>query len=277
MTESRPIVSVITPALNQGLFIADAIVSVRVQDYEPIEHVVIDGGSSDSTVEVLRRYDHLVWISEPDEGQSHALNKGFERARGEIFGWLNADDLYLPGAIATAVTALLQFGAGLVYGDYVKRDVETGWERRVDARTFDLEWQLNEGNVVPQPAAFFTREAFEAVGGIDRSLHYAMDYDLWIRIGKRFPVVHVDAPLAVFRFHPASKTVSQNERFWREERAVARRHGGRALSTMYVEHVRKSRPRTANLLGRLSRGAEMVRRREFGRLLRRVGGTVVGR
>lgn len=277
MTDRLPTVSIVTPSLNQREFIEDAIRSVRAQGYPALEHVVVDGGSSDGTVELLRTFDHLVWVSEPDRGQSDALNKGFAMARGDVFGWLNADDLYLPDAVGGAVAALRRTGAGLVYAGYVKQDMASGRERLIHARPFDIERQVNQENIVPQPAAFFTREALRTVGGLDDHLHYAMDYDLWLRIAERYPVAWVDEMWAVFRLHPDSKTMKENERFWREERTVARRHGGRFLSTAYVEHVRTQSPRTANVLGRLSRGTEMLRRHEYARLLRRIKDTALGR
>ena len=104
--EAPPLVSVVTPSLNQAAYIEEAILSVREQDYPRIEHIVVDGGSTDGTLEILRRHPHVVWSSEPDEGQADALNKGFARARGTVLGWLNADDRYLPGAVSAARTSL---------------------------------------------------------------------------------------------------------------------------------------------------------------------------
>src|SRR5918992_2241290 len=117
---SAPLVSVVTPSLNQGRYLREAIESVRAQTYSPIEHVVVDGGSTDETLDILSEYDHLRWVSEPDRGQSHALNKGFAMATGEIFGWLNADDAYEPHAVAAGVAALGE--VGLVYADVTRVD-----------------------------------------------------------------------------------------------------------------------------------------------------------
>ena len=120
--EAPPLVSVVTPSLNQAAYIEEAILSVRKQDYPRIEHIVVDGGSTDGTLEILGRYRHLLWSSEPDEGQADALNKGFARARGTVLGWLNADDRYLPGAVSAAVAALAETGSALVHGGWRQVD-----------------------------------------------------------------------------------------------------------------------------------------------------------
>lgn len=272
-----PLVSIVTPSLNQAAYLEQTLESVAAQDYPALEHIVVDGGSTDGTLEILARHPGTRWVSEPDRGQSDAVNKGFRLANGAIFGWLNADDYYLPGAVSAAVRTLRATGAGLVYGGYRKVDDASGWSRDVRPEPFDARHQVEVGNRVPQPAAFFTREAFESAGGLDLDLHYAMDYDLWMKVGARCSVVNVDELWAVFRLHGDSKTVAQQERFWREERLVARRHGGRYLSAMLAAHVQADHPRLGSLLGRASRGEEMLRRREFRRLLSRTAATLVGR
>src|SRR5581483_9052952 len=127
--------------------------SVQEQDYPRIEHIVVDGGSTDGTIAVLRRHAHVRWVSEPDRGQADAVNKGFAMARGEIFGWLNSDDLYLPGAIAAAMDVLLETGCGLVHGGWRQIDEHGGFMRDVEAVPFDLRQQLDYANLVAQPGA----------------------------------------------------------------------------------------------------------------------------
>ena len=193
---------------------------------------------------MLRRFPHVTWRSEPDDGQADAVNKGFRMAKGEIFGWLNADDLYLPGAISAGVDALRRTGAGLVHGAWCQIDEDGAPIReRIEPVQFDLDAQLNERNAVCQPGALFTREAFEAVGGLDSSYRYAMDYELWLKLGSRFPVIHVDAVLGAYRLHPTSKTVAETSGFWEETVRASRAHGGRRFSTIYVDwYLPRARP-----------------------------------
>jgi glycosyltransferase involved in cell wall biosynthesis len=236
-------VSVVTPSLDQAAYLEAAIESVREQDYPRIEHIVVDGGSTDRTIEILRRHDHLRWISEPDRGQADALNKGFALARGEVFAWLNADDSYLPGAVSAAVAALRETGADLVYGGWRQIDEHgdvLGEKLPVPTTYARL---LEVHNVIPQPAAFFTRAAFERAGGLDERLHYALDYDLWLKIARDGRLAKVDRVLAAFRYHADSKTVASGDRFLPEVVAVSRSHGGRRWSTMYVDfYLPRHRP-----------------------------------
>jgi glycosyltransferase involved in cell wall biosynthesis len=238
-----PLVSVVTPSLNQGAYVEETIRSVLEQDYPRVEHIVVDGGSTDGTLDVLRRYPLVRWISEPDRGQADAVNKGFALARGEIFGWLNSDDFYLPGAIAAAVDVLLETGCGMVHGGWRQIDEHGSLIGDVPVVPFDLRRQLDHANVVAQPGALFTREAFEAVGGLDVSYRYAMDYELFLRIGARFEVRHVDRVLAAYRYHPRSKTVAEADGFVDETFRAARAHGARIRSRMVLDfYLPRRRP-----------------------------------
>lgn len=251
MAETPLLVSIVTPSLNQGRFVEQAIQSVLEQDYPNIEHVVVDGGSTDETLEILRRYPHLRWTSEPDGGQTDALIKGFREANGALLAWLNADDFYLPGAVRTAVDALGAGGAGMVFGRCLHVDAAGAVLGVTELHEFDLRRELEWGTKVPQPATFFTREAYEASGGLDRRWSYAMDYDLWLKIAKRFPVREVDETLAAFRFHDASKTGSQADRFWPEVHRISRQHGAPYLSWKYLYFTSERRPRLGPWLYRL--------------------------
>lgn len=268
-----PLISIVTPSLNQGRFIAATIESVLEQDYPRIEHLVVDGGSTDETLDVLRRYAHLRWVSEPDRGQADAVNKGFRMARGDVFGWLNADDLYLPGAVSAAADVLRATGCGLVHGGWRQIDEWGATIRDVPPVPFDYHRQLEVANRVSQPGAFFTREAFESVGGLDVGYRYAMDYELWLKIGKRFEVRHVDRILGAYRFHPESKTVAESSGFLPETVRASRSHGGRRLSPIYVDWYL---PRRRPWIYRAVVAQRLLRAGDLGGIARRVAGKVRG-
>jgi glycosyltransferase involved in cell wall biosynthesis len=241
---SGPLVSVVTPSLDQGRYLREALDSVRSQTYAPIEHVVVDGGSTDETLEILQASEDVRWTSERDRGQSHALNKAFSLATGEILGWLNADDAYLPHAVEQGVAALESSGTGLVYADVERVNDDGRDPRRIRSRPeWDFWVEVNTGCGIYSPSVFFTREALDAVGGLDESLHLTMDYDLWLRIGRRFGAVHVDAVWSVQRIHDDAKTIRLYEDFWPERLSVSRRHGGRLVSPLLIQrYVRAPGP-----------------------------------
>lgn len=218
-----PVFSIVTPSYNQGEFLAETIESVISQEGDfAIDYVIVDGGSTDSSVEIIKNYDRILkerkwsiscrgisfnWLSEKDRGQSHALAKGFRLAGGEIFAWLNSDDIYLPGALQTVTAYFSEHpDTGLLYGDAHYCDtagVVIGRYRTDDFEFDKLAWF----NFICQPSAFFPRDVFEAVGGLDETLNFAMDYDLWIRIGKLFPCRYLPDYLSSYRLHATSKTV----------------------------------------------------------------------
>lgn len=231
-----PLVSVVTPSLNHAAFLGEAVASVRAQAYAPLEHVVVDGGSEDGTCEMLSALGSAVrWVSEADRGQSAALNKGVRMSTGEILGWLNADDLYEPGAVASAVAFFdAHPDVALVYGDAVFVDaagLELGPCSQV--REFTHAELVHSGDFVAQPAAFFRRAAFDAVGGLDESLHWAMDYDLWLKLAARFPVAYLPRRLARYRWTGENKTARGGFARLAELESVGRRHGGGGLASAF--------------------------------------------
>ncbi len=206
-----PCVSIVTPSYNQGQLIEGTIRSVLLQGYPNIEYIIVDGGSTDGTVGVIKKYEQFLsfWVSEQDRGQAHAINKGWKRARGEVFAWLNSDDVYLPGAVVKAVSYLANNQqVGLVYGEgyHIDRDGRT--VERYPTEPFDVR-RLGDTCYICQPTTFIRRTAVEDVGFLDESLHFCMDYDLWIRLSKRCRFGYLADSLAGSRLHGDCKTLKQ--------------------------------------------------------------------
>jgi glycosyltransferase involved in cell wall biosynthesis len=222
-----PTVGIVTPSLDSVDFVRATVESVLAQDYPRLRYVVMDGGSTDGTVDVLRSFgDDLDWISELDGGQSEAINRGIERVGGDIVAFLNSDDLYEPGAIATAVERFRKRpGAGMVHGRARMLDAD-GAEVRISDLVHVDHAGLAASNPIAQTAAFYAGGAWRDLGGLDTALHYALDYDLFIRIAAELPVCAVDDVLSRVRFHPAAKSEAQRGRCFRQTFAVARRHYG---------------------------------------------------
>jgi len=235
LIDSYPLVSVVTPSLNMAPFLEQAIQSVLSQDYPNLEYQVMDGGSTDGTLAILKRYEgRMRWESRPDRGQCDAINCGFLESRGEIFGYLCADDAYLPGAVRTAVQHLLANpGYAGVYGEGYLVNEQGTILCRYPTREFDPE-RLKTDCFICQPAVFLRREVFAEAGMLDPNLHYAVDYDLWARIAKRHRLLKLDEYLAVSRMHRRAKTLSQRRMVYKEQMEVALRHYGYApFSSVY--------------------------------------------
>lgn len=213
-----PRVTVITPSYNQAEFLEETIQSVLSQNYPNLEYWIIDGGSTDGSVDIIRRYaDRLTgWISEKDHGQAEAINKGFARATGEIVAWLNSDDVYLPGAIAAGVAALqANPSCALVFGDVISIN---GAGEPINLMTFG-DWGLDElmqFYVICQPAVFMRRSALEQAGYLDSSYHYLLDHELWLRVVQVASMRYVPQTWAKARFHAAAKNVAHTDEYGKD-------------------------------------------------------------
>ena len=226
-----PLVSVVTPSFNHGRFIRETIESVLSQSYPRIEYLVMDGGSTDETVEILKSYgDRVTWVSEPDRGQTNAINKGWRRARGTIVAYLNSDDTYLPGAVEKAVTALqADPGAGAVYGEGYHVDEAGRVIERYPTEPFDMA-RLGQTCFICQPTVFLRRDVVERLGFLDGSRRYCMDYDLWIRLAQVSRFVYLPEFLANTRMHAATVTTALRVAVHAEILDTVYRHFGRVSS-----------------------------------------------
>lgn len=233
--EPWPKISIVTPSYNQGQFIEKTIRSVLLQGYPNLEYRVIDGGSEDETVEILEKYDPWIdeWLSEPDDGQSDAINKGFKRASGGIFAWLNSDDFYLSGALRRVGQAFLsQSETDVLVGEADKVDVngEVVYTASVPELSHEgfLQWR-NGGNFL-QPACFFRREAWADCGPLRKDLEYCMDVDLWFKMVEEKQFEGLPEQLARAVQHPGAKTTAETTKTAVEVNLLLAEHGGYAIA-----------------------------------------------
>jgi hypothetical protein len=212
------LVSIITPSFNQASYLEQTIQSVLEQDHADIETLVIDGGSTDGSVDIIKKYASrfVYWVSEKDSGQADAINKGMARAQGNIVAWLNSDDTYLSGAVSAAVKAFDENpDAVLVYADMLAVDEHGQTFNTFRYRQLTLE-DLLSFQIIGQPAVFMRRAAFEKAGGLDLSYHFLLDHHLWIRIAAQGHIVHIPQTWAAARYHPTAKNRAQAAAFGQE-------------------------------------------------------------
>ena len=238
-----PLVSIVTPSFNQARYLEATIQSVLSQNYPRLEYIIVDGGSTDGSVEIIKKYENkLAWrVSEKDKGQTDAINKGFAHAKGDFLAWLNSDDTYEPNTLSSAVNFLQAHPeVGLVYGDANYINEENRIIGRFPAAQTDLV-RLRRGYVhIPQQAAFFRGDLWRVVGPLDPSFYFAMDYDLWVRLARRSQVKYVPQTWANFRLHTSGKTISADDRCWPEMLRVHYRDGGIFLSVIVAKYyIRK--------------------------------------
>ena len=224
-----PRITIVTPSFNQGKFIERTIESVLGQNYPQLEYIVVDGDSTDETLDILKRYgDRLQWISEKDSGQSEAINKGFLMAKGEIVAWLNSDDVYLPGALETVARYFAAHpDVMMIYGEgyMIDQDDKVKMRFPFTEPRFDLWKLIYYGDYILQQSTFFRRSLFDSIELLDEALHYGMDWDLFIRIGKRFRVDYIPEYLGCIREHGEAKTSTGGSKRFRELKCIIRKHG----------------------------------------------------
>jgi glycosyltransferase involved in cell wall biosynthesis len=214
----QPLVSIITPSYNQARFLEQTIQSVLTQDYPRVEHIIIDGGSDDGSVDVIKKHEGRLayWESKQDKGQAEAINKGLKRSKGEILAWLNSDDYYLPHTIAKAVDVFQKNpDAVMVYADMLAVN-----ERGETINTLKYRQQSIEDllcfQIIGQPAVFFRRSAYEKTDGLDLSFHFLLDHHFWLQIAQHGKMIHVPQTWSAARYHPNAKNLAQASEFGHE-------------------------------------------------------------
>jgi len=242
-------VSIVTPSYNQGEFIEETIRSVLLQGYPALDYLIMDGGSTDGSVDILRKYSIWLtyWVSEPDRGQTHAINKGLKRVTGDLVAWLNADDTYVPGALSEAAAVMaVADGPAFVYGDCQQID-EMGRPLGMYKGACDgLESILLFRAHVHQPTIFFRRSLLEEVGYLDESLNYAMDCEFYMRVVGRHDIQCISRVLANFRIHPASKTSQDFLASIQERIAAGRKYWSDPSRIERLRYVRAERRQEAS-------------------------------
>lgn len=248
-------ISIVTPSFNQGEYIEQTIESVLNQSYENFEHIVIDGGSDDSTIEILKKYKHLKWISEKDSGQSNAINKGLKMASGDIFAWLNSDDYYERNIFSAVAEYFVRNPeCDFLYGDitFINKNNKTLFKLSGDLLNFKS--LLTNPDLIRQPSFFWRKDAFLKIGGIDETLNLVMDYDIFLKFSRLKNPGYLNKNLSYYRTYNDTKTIKFRKKQAIEIYKVLKRNVPKlsvkmywfifkryfGLSTMF-EHIRKIR------------------------------------
>jgi glycosyltransferase involved in cell wall biosynthesis len=242
ISNMEPLVTIVTPSFNQGEFLKTTIESVITQSYKRIEYMIFDGGSSDNSINIIKKYEkHLTyWESCPDKGQAHAINKGWKRANGQIFAWLNSDDALMPNAVENIVHEFLSNpDVGMVYGDWSFVDENNTVLIRRKGNPTSYRKLLWGGQIkyLAQPASFFKAECVKKINYLNEALQLAMDYDLILKISKTEKTIYVAKELALFRLHSSAKTAVQAKKHWKETLSVQAGHNKLLLAWSLVRYV----------------------------------------
>jgi len=235
-----PLVSIITPSFNQVQFLEQTIQSVLGQDYPQIEYIIVDGGSTDGSVDMIKKYEGRLawWVSEQDQGQTDAINKGFAHSKGEVLAWINSDDTYNPRAVGQAVKYLIENpDVAMVYADCNFINEAGQVIGKFNSKQTDYR-RLREGYVhIPQQTMFFRAKYWQELGPLDPSFYFAMDYDLWTRIASKAPIKYLAGQTwANFRIHDLGKTTTHDDRCWPEMLRVHYRDGGGFFSLIVAKY-----------------------------------------
>lgn len=212
-----PKISIVTPSYNQGQYLEETILSILDQKYPNLEYIVIDGGSTDNSVDIIKKYEKYFyfWITEKDKGQTEAINKGFKKSTGEILAYLNSDDLYLPGTLNFVAKYFTENpNAKFIYGDdqIINEKGRVIKEKKQPSFDYVMGCMIGFGLLIDQPAAFWRREVYESIGPLNEEYHYNMDGEYFYRVSKQYEMIHVAKFLARLRWQPLSKTMGNRKK-----------------------------------------------------------------
>ncbi len=231
--------TIVTPSYNQGRFLEETIQSVLNQSYPNIEYIIIDGGSTDQSIEIIRKYESRMsyWVSEKDQGQTDAINKGFRMAKGDLVGWINSDDFLEPGAVALVVSAHQRNPQSVLFHGKLRVIDEKGGliEIRNPRHEVSLFGLLNKFDQVSQPGSFYLRKAVEKGSFLDTELRTAMDFDLWLRLLSIGSAQYVPDILANYRVYPQTKSKTLKEVSWQENNQILNKYGAKFFSCKRIE------------------------------------------